>query len=235
MKVRPRRRLLADALIGTYLALSPWIFGMTWGAKIAANATLVGVCIVEVTLWGMLAGGSQAARWVKVSLGSWLLVSPVALGTADWPAALSAWVAGAVVLTSTDTARVALDLTASWRTNYLSYLARTLTPESIIWTRVTKDPARPEQLADHIAESTDRIRRTLLEKPSDLELEMCAVGYARCAQDAVILVRLIQEETKKCGPLRQLKLRAAQHRATDSLSRACEAFPPGVLCGTCQE
>ena len=108
MTIRSHRRSLAHVLAGTYLALSPWICGMSWDVRIAANATLVGVCIVLITLWGVLISGSQLARWVKVSLGGWLLVSPVALGLADWPAALSAWVVGALVLTSADTARFAL-------------------------------------------------------------------------------------------------------------------------------
>lgn len=232
MKVRPRRRTLTAVLAGTYLALSPFIFGMTWDAKIAANATLVGVCIVLLTSWGVLAGGSRVARWVKVSLAGWLLVSPVALGAAESPSALSACVVGALILASTDTARVALDLTAFLRTKYLSYLGRMLrpelTPESVIRPCAPEVPETPERLAEHITESTDQIRRTLLKKPSELELEMCAVGYAKCAEDAITLVRLVQEETKSSCPLRQLKMKVALQQATDSLFRAREAFPSRV-------
>lgn len=228
MKVRPRRRSVTDVLAGTYLALSPFIFGMTWAAKIEANATLVGVCLVSIASWEVVVGKSHVTRWVKVSLASWLLVSPVALGAAELPFALSACFVGALTLASTDTARVALDLTAFLRTKYVRYLGHTLTPEIVTRSCALDELETPERLAGHITESTDQIRRTLLKKPSELEIEMCAVGYAKCVDDAITLVRLVQEESRKSGPLRRLKMKVALQQATDSLFRTREAFPSRV-------
>jgi hypothetical protein len=177
MKILARRRVLMDVLLGAYLSFSPWIFGVSWDAKSSANATIVGIVLVEAVLWGMLVPGSRVAARAKVALGSWLLVAPLVLSSADLAAALSAWIVGALVLASADTARIAFDLATSWRANYLHYQAHTLTPQSITKFGGPERPMSPERLAKQIVESSNQIRRTLFEEPSDLEVETCALGY----------------------------------------------------------
>ena len=90
-------------------------------------------------------------------------------------------------------------------------------------------PVSAERLAKQIVESSDQIRRTLLEEPSDLEIEMCALGYRNCMENMIMLVRLIDGELERSNPIRRLRLRAALNRATDSRSLARKAFAPEAL------
>jgi hypothetical protein len=226
MMIWARRRNLAVVLPAAYLISSPWIFGMSWDVKSAANATLVGILLIEATLWGMLVPEPRVATRAKVALGGWLLVSPFVLSSADRAAALSVWIVGFLVLASADTARIARKLVISWRANYLRYQAHTITPESILEFRDPEKPEKPERLARQIVESSHQIRRTLLEEPSELEVETCAFGYSSCAENMITLVQLVNEELAKAGPLRRLRLKATLRRAADSLSLARQAFPP---------
>lgn len=224
MKILARSRGLVDALLGAYLALSPWILGTTWDVKSWANASIVGICLVEVALWRMLVTDSLVARWAKLSLGGWLLAAPFVLGFADRAATLTTCVVAALVLASTDTQRIASELLASWRATYLRYQAHTMTPQDIANLSGLEGPMTPEQLARQIVESSDQIRRTLLEEPSGLEVETCALGYRRCTENVITLVQLIDEELGKSNSIRRRRLRAALRRATYSLSLTREVF-----------
>ena len=117
-----------------------------------------------------------------------------------------------------------------------SYWARRLSPEEIVRHRAQEAKAdTPEGLSRRIVERAEEIQRTLLESPSEIQIEMCALGYRTCANDMITLTHLINEEMKTAGPIKRLKLRTARRRATDSLSEAREAMPPGALRATRQE
>jgi hypothetical protein len=116
------------------------------------------------------------------------------------------------------------------------YRARRLSPEAIVGHRTREREAdTPEELSRRIVERADEIHRTLLESPSEVQVEMCALGYRTCVNDMITLTHLINEESKSTGPIRRLRLRAARRHATDSLSIAREAMPPDVLRATRQE
>ena len=116
------------------------------------------------------------------------------------------------------------------------YRARRLSPEAIVGYRTQERKAdTPEELSRRIVERADEIHRTLLESPSEVQVEMCALGYRACVNDMITLTHLINEESKTTGPIRRLRLRAARRHATDSLSIAREAMPPDVLRATRQE
>lgn len=116
------------------------------------------------------------------------------------------------------------------------YRARRLSPEAIVayQTRETETET-PEELSHRIVERADEIHRTLLESPSEVQVEMCALGYRACVNDMITLTHLINEESKSASPVKRLRLRSARRRATDSLSLAREAMPPGALRATHQE
>jgi hypothetical protein len=229
MKIWSRRQNLMALLLGAYLYFSPWIFGMSWDVRSAVNAAIVGIFLIGAALWGMLIPESRVAGRAKVAFGGWLLVSPLVLSSADHTAALSTWIVGALVLAAADTARIARDLAAFWRAKYLHYQAHTMTPECITKSAGPEEPVSPERLARQLVESSDQIRQTLLEEPSDLEIETCALGYRTCAENMVMLVRFIEEELDKSNPIRRRRLRAALNRATYSLSLVRQAFPPEAL------
>src|SRR5215204_4808043 len=117
------------------------------------------------------------------------------------------------------------------------YRARRLSPEDIVRYRMqeTRDDDTPQDLSHSIVERAEEIHRTLLEAPSEVQVEMCALGYRACVNDMITLTHLINEELKTAGPIKRLRLRSARRRATDSLSGAREAMPPGVLRATRQE
>ncbi len=118
-----------------------------------------------------------------------------------------------------------------------AYRARMLSPEAIVKHRAREPRATdtPEELSRRIVERADEIHRTLLESPSEVQVEMCALGYRACVNDMITLTHLVNEEYPDVGPIKRLKLRAARRRATDSLSGAREAMPPGALRATRQE
>lgn len=117
-----------------------------------------------------------------------------------------------------------------------AYRARQLSPEAILEHPVQETTAdTPEELSQRIVERADEIRRTLLESPSEVQVEMCALGYRACVNDMITLTHLLNEEYPNAGPIKRFRLRAARRRATDSLSGAREAMPPGTLRATRQE
>jgi hypothetical protein len=116
------------------------------------------------------------------------------------------------------------------------YRARRLSPEAIVAHQTRESETEtPEELSHRIVERADEIHRTLLESPSEVQVEMCALGYRACVNDMITLTHLINEESKSAGPVKRLRLRSARRRATDSLSVAREAMPPGALRATRQE
>jgi hypothetical protein len=116
------------------------------------------------------------------------------------------------------------------------YRARRLSPEAIVAYRMReRETETPEELSRRIVERADEIHRTLLESPSEVQVEMCALGYRACVNDMITLTHLINEESKSAGSVKRLRLRSARRRATDSLSIAREVMPPGALRATRQE
>lgn len=118
-----------------------------------------------------------------------------------------------------------------------AYRARRLSPEAILRNQAPAEVPSdtPEELSRRIVERADEIQRTLLESPSEVQVEMCALGYRTCVNDMITLTHLAKEEMKTAGPVKRLKLRAARRRATGSLSGAREAMPPDALRATRQE
>lgn len=118
-----------------------------------------------------------------------------------------------------------------------AYRARRLSPEAIVRHHQAPETRTeaPEELSRRIVERADEIQRTLLESPSEIQVEMCALGYRACVNDMITLTHLIGEASKTARPIKRLRLRAARRRATDSLSGAREAMPPGALRATRQE
>lgn len=133
---------------------------------------------------------------------------------------------------------LAAALLAGRRMADLSYRIRRLSPEDIIGRRArAEEPGEigPAELSRSIVERAEEIRRTLLESPSEVQVEMCALGYRACVNDMITLTNLINEGYRSAGPIKRLKLRRCRRRATDSLSGAREALPTSALRATRQE
>ena len=118
-----------------------------------------------------------------------------------------------------------------------AFRTRRLSPEAIAGYKRSPVPAKssPEELSRSIVERAEEICRALAESPSEIRVEMCALGYRACANDMITLTHLINEELPYAGFMRRIKLRRSRKRATDALAAARAALPPGALRATRQE
>lgn len=118
--------------------------------------------------------------------------------------------------------------------------ARGLSPESITGYRPPEEVAEkketsPRELSRSIVERSDEIRRTLLDSPSEMRVEMCAIGYRACVNDMITLTHQINASLPEATFPEKMRLRSARRRATDSLAKTRQALPPGALRATRQE
>ncbi|CAN5700461.1 hypothetical protein BH24ACT22_BH24ACT22_09250 [soil metagenome] len=93
----------------------------------------------------------------------------------------------------------------------------------------------PEDLCRSIIERATEIRRTMKGKTSEIQVEMCALGYRACVNDMITLTHLVNLELSEAGFFRRMKLRRIRRRATDALSATRQTLPPGILRATRQE
>ncbi|HEX2729807.1 MAG TPA: hypothetical protein VHM16_08625 [Rubrobacteraceae bacterium] len=98
-----------------------------------------------------------------------------------------------------------------------------------------EEDATPEELSRLIVERTAEIRRTLTESPSEIRIEMCALGYRACVNDMISLTHLSNEEFPNAGFLRRIALLRARKKATDALTATRKALPQSALRATHQE
>ncbi|MGH3087304.1 MAG: hypothetical protein ACRDSJ_08300 [Rubrobacteraceae bacterium] len=113
---------------------------------------------------------------------------------------------------------------------------RNLSPEKIAaYHRRREESQTVESLAASIIERANEIKRALEEEPSEIQIEMCAIGYRKCANDMITLTHLLNEDLEGSNFTRRWKLKRARKRAVESLSAARENLPPNVLKETRQE
>ena len=119
----------------------------------------------------------------------------------------------------------------------VSYGAWRLTPEKVAAHKPPDTPSKtdPVSLSRFIIERATEIRRAMLDSPSEIQVEICALGYRACVNDMITLTHLANEELPSAGFLRRARLKRARRRATEALSSARTALPPGTLRTTHQE
>jgi hypothetical protein len=209
-------------LLGMYLVVAP-AFWSVGGEAVNYPTQMAGVGLIAVTVWTLGVRKTGLTEWIKATLGCWLLIAPFLLGYGG-AAVWNAIGAGALAL-----ALVVLDNgpLASWawlRANFLRYRQRTITPGDIVEYRDSREPLTAEVLSGQIVERADQIHRTLRGKPSEIELEMCALGCSACMDDLITLALLVRKEQVRSGPLQRMKLGASFRCAVDSLSRTRRAL-----------
>ena len=88
----------ANAVLGTWLVLSPWVIGFAGETTAMANAVIIGAALVAASLGAVFVPRAWE-EWTEAVLGLWLLMSPWALGYAAQQAATtSAFLTGFVIL-----------------------------------------------------------------------------------------------------------------------------------------
>ena len=118
--------------------------------------------------------------------------------------------------------------------------AHGLSPENITGYRPLEEldekrETSPRELSRSIVERSNEIRRTLQETPSEMQVEMCAIGYRACVNDMITLTHQINSSLPEATFMEKMRLRSARRRATDSLAKTRQALPPGALRATRQE
>jgi hypothetical protein len=229
MKAWSGWRLWTGMLLGGYLFSSPLLLGTPEEPTDSRNATVVGVWIMAVALWALIIPGSRAAEWTKVLLAGWLLIAPFVLGFTDLVKAWNAWIVGVLLIASVGIMRIRSAFVTLLRESSLRYWARKLSPERIVGYRDAEESVSAERLCRHIVERSDRIYATLLDTPSEVEVEMCTLGYRTCAGDMIMLACLVNEELPKSGSIRRIRLRVAYRRAAASVSRVRKVLPADAL------
>ncbi len=88
-----------NALLGAWLALSPWAVGYATETTATYNAVAVGSLLIAAALGAMLAPKAWE-EWTEVVLGLWLIAAPRLLGfyTVDLPTAVTATTGVVVVV-----------------------------------------------------------------------------------------------------------------------------------------
>jgi hypothetical protein len=113
---------------------------------------------------------------------------------------------------------------------------RRISPEDIVQPASPPETRpSPEALSRSIVERATEIRKALEDSPSEIRVEMCALGYRNCANDMITLTHLINQELQEAGLVRRLRLRLCRKRATDALAAARAKLPPGALRAMRQE
>ena len=212
-------------MLGAYMFWAPWIFGTSEDRVSSANAWIAGVCLVVATLRATIISEPLTTELTKVALGAWLLASPFVLGFAGSGVAWSAWIVGALILVLADSLGLAFDFLSWLHAQELRYQARGIALERLVRYGGPEHPIGPEQFCWHIVECSYQIRQTLRESPSELEANMCALGYWACVSDMFTLDYLIDKEHLSAGIARRLRHKVARKRAVRSLSRARAALP----------
>ncbi len=116
-----------------------------------------------------------------------------------------------------------------------AYRLRNLSPQRIVAHHSHDEAPSAEGVSASIVERATHIKQALDGGPSEIEIEMCALGYRKCANDMITLTHLVNEELKDAGLARRLRLKRCRKRAIASLSAVRESLPPGVLKATRQE
>jgi len=153
--------------------------------------------------------------------------------------ALALYKPGVLALALSPIVLVTVLIALLWRvrSNSVAYRIRRLSPEDIT-SYEGAAPVTPstENLSRSIVERATEIQNILSPKTSsEITIEMCAMGYRACVNDMITLSHLINEELPQSNALRRLTLRRARRKATEALSGAREALPPGALRATHQE
>ena len=170
---------------------------------------------------------------VKVYVAILITVEVAALGLASYLTSEAFW---ALLLTPAAFLTGAAAFLIKRRAAEPSHGAKRLSPEDIVGYRTVEErQADAGVLSSSIVERAAEIRRTLLSSPSEVQIEMCALGYRACVNDMITLTHLASEEAKTAGPIRRLKLRRHRRLATAALTAAREALPPNALRATRQQ
>ena len=87
-----------NAVVGAWIALSPWILGFGDHTVAMVNSLVIGLALIAAALGAMILPRAWE-EWTEVALGLWLIVSPWALAFAGvQPAMASAVASGLVVM-----------------------------------------------------------------------------------------------------------------------------------------
>lgn len=178
-------------------------------------------------LWVISASSPETPGWVKAAGGAWAAGGAVALILAA-EAAARGRILGILLAGAAGAASCALSLAPLLRQQ-----RRGISPEKVLRARHKEadEPRHVLSLGRRILERAGQLRRTLEGHPSEIEVEMCLMGYRTCCDELLDMRLKLAEELPASGPLRRLRLQAALWRSSRAVRLVREALPPGTLRG----
>jgi hypothetical protein len=85
-KLSAQWHVVANVLLGIWLAVSPWVLDYAGQTAAAWNASMIGLAIALVSASALLAY-RKWEDWIIALLAAWLMASPYILGFGTMPAA----------------------------------------------------------------------------------------------------------------------------------------------------
>ncbi|MDQ3942282.1 MAG: hypothetical protein M3254_04195 [Actinomycetota bacterium] len=107
---------------------------------------------------------------------------------------------------------------------------RKISPEQVLDHKPSEEPVGPRMLCRRIVERAEQIRRAMLEDPSEIEIDMCAMGYGACLEDMGLLINFVNAELSESTPIQRLRLRALRRKAARAIFRVNEVFQKHGRC-----
>ena len=88
----------ANAVIGAWLVMSPWVLGFQNSSPALSNSLIIGMALLATAL-GAIFLPNAWEEWTEVGLGVWMMLSPWMFGFSNLGAAtLNALVSGQLIL-----------------------------------------------------------------------------------------------------------------------------------------
>ncbi len=88
----------ANAVIGAWLVVSPWVLGFQNSSPALSNSLIIGMALIATAL-GAIFLPRAWEEWTEVGLGAWMVVAPWLFGFSNIAAAtVNAFASGFVIL-----------------------------------------------------------------------------------------------------------------------------------------
>jgi hypothetical protein len=88
-----------NLVLGIYLILVPALYSATSDGTASWNSYILGTVIAILALWALSSPRVEGIEWTNVVAGTWVLISPFALGFTDvTEVAANSYIVGALVL-----------------------------------------------------------------------------------------------------------------------------------------
>ncbi|HHW10029.1 MAG TPA: SPW repeat protein [Firmicutes bacterium] len=84
-------------VLGAWMIVTPWIFGITGETNASWNSWILGIIFAAIGIWALASPGIKALEWVSGIAGAWVFFSPWVLSFSNLAnASWNAWIVGLI-------------------------------------------------------------------------------------------------------------------------------------------